>query len=116
MVIVHGVTDDAKGLKVLRARESSLELGEVRPLEEGKPLQGDVVRLKPRPDAPFVCDVETSVSWAEVQKQAGVPALPSAAAAPRKTHPGPARVATDAYRANWDAIWSGPKKTSSDLN
>jgi hypothetical protein len=42
VVLIHGRTDDQKGLKVLRARPEGVELGEVRPLEHGKPLAGDV--------------------------------------------------------------------------
>jgi len=90
VVLVHGVTDDGKGLSVLRARNGELETGACRPLEHGKPIHGEVVRLKPRKDCPIVCDVETS--------------LPAPEAARDRT--GPAQVATRAYRDNWDAIFA----------
>jgi len=108
VVIVHGPTDDRKGLKVLRARTSPegeqpvMEVGEVRPLEQGKPIHGDVVRLRPRTDAPWVCDVETQAS---LESLGGKKTHQDDVAARQKTHTGPARVATNAYRSNWDAIW-----------
>ena len=89
VVLVHGLTDDGKGLAVLRARNGELEAGACRPLEHGKPIHGEVVRLKPRKECPVLCDVET--------------ALPAPAARERS---GPAQVATRAYRDNWDAIFA----------
>lgn len=97
MVLIHGRTEDQKGLRVLRARADKLELGEVRPLEQGKPILGDVVKLEPRPGFPLLCDVKTEF-------RSPGPALEDRA--PVRTHPGPAQVSTDAYRSNWDAIWS----------
>lgn len=106
VVIVHGRTEDQQGLKVLRARPERIELGEVRPLKDGQPLAGDIVQLKPRSGAPWICDVETQFSSSELRSGSA-----SGKAAPK--HPGPARVATDAYRENWDAIWN---RGSRDLN
>ncbi len=123
VVLIRGVTDDGKGLEVLRARDERLEIGQVRPLEEGKPLAGDVVRLLPRPDAPYLCDVETQVrvptpgASRDVSRvpQSGEPqgfpgaerrVAKEAAAEHRPLRSGPPQVATDAYRKNWDAIWS----------
>lgn len=114
VVLVHGLTEDKKGLQVLRAREERLELGEVRPIEEGKPLHGDIVRLKPRPQAPFLCDVETEL---RVPRSAS-PQGEGAPSESRRARSGPAQVASDAYRANWDAIWqrSSSKNSDTDLN
>lgn len=109
VIIVHGRTDDQQGLKVLRARPERIELGEVRPLKEGQPLTGDVVQLKPREGTPWVCDVETQFRYSELP-QAGKKVSDTGASS---GHPGPARVATDAYRENWDAIW---KRDSGDWN
>lgn len=111
VVLIHGPTDDQKGLKVLRAREQGLELGEVRPIQEGRPLTGEIVKLKPRPGHPRICDVETQLSQGELDRARG-------SQTPRLGHPGPARVATDAYRTNWDAIYRSPGDSSgsSDLN
>jgi hypothetical protein len=46
LVLVHSVTDDGNGVRVLRQREQTLEAGEMRPLEDGKPIRGEVVKLK----------------------------------------------------------------------
>lgn len=120
-MLIHGVTEDGKGLEVLRAREEGLELGQVRPLEHGKPLQGEIVRLRPRAGAPFVCDVETELSLPQ-GKAAEPHGLPRSASSPQAaksqaTKPsgarhteaprkGPPQVASPAYRQNWDRIWS----------
>jgi len=61
VVLLHSPTEDGEGIRVLRARQQHdesaraneeaacvVEVGEVRPLKEGKPISGEVVRLKPR--------------------------------------------------------------------
>ncbi|MET0339778.1 MAG: hypothetical protein ABW252_02205 [Polyangiales bacterium] len=98
-VLIRGVSEDGQGLSVLRAREDRVEAGVVRPLRDGEAVMGELVRLKPRPDFPLVCDVE-------VELPSRIPAGPQPA---RLNHGGPAQVATESYRANWDAIWSKPK-------
>lgn len=108
-MLIHGVTEDKKGLRVLRARNDNVEAGEVRPLVEGQPITSDVVRLKPRPEAPFVCDVETEVSVG-TPKVRGSKASMSSASTPHRS--GPAQVANRAYRDNWDAIWASPSAAS----
>jgi len=109
VVLVHGVTEDRRGLKVLRARNERLEVGEVRPVEEGKPIAGDLVRLKPREGAPHVCDVETELS---ISGQSS-PTVRDTSARGR-----PAQVATDTYRDNWDSIFKSKLSSpgSSELN
>jgi hypothetical protein len=102
-MLVHGLTEDGQGLAVIRKREDRLELGSVHPLKEGKPIHGEVVRLTPRPDAPLLCDVEVTMP----ARSAPAPQAREAALPPRK---GPAQVASDSYRENWDAIWSRPNK------
>lgn len=108
VVLIHGVTEDGKGLQVLRARDERLEVGQVRPLEDGKPLHGDVVKLRPRPGRPYLCDVET-----ELPAQAAPKLRQQPAAAERRK--GPVQVASAAYRQNWDAIWSGSQRKSDEL-
>ena len=104
VALIHGVAPDGDGLQIVRARDNRLELGVVRPLREGAPITGEVVTLRPRPNFPALCDVETHYK----------PALPAAPAAADASPPllaartGPAQVATDEYRRNWDAIWSKP--------
>lgn len=100
VALVHGRTADGKGLKVLRKQGDTLSLGEVRPLKEGKPIQGEVVQLKPREDMPLLCDVEVQHA-----------ARHSAKARPA----GPARVASTSYRSGWDGIW-GKRRAKRSLN
>ena len=104
VVLLHSPTDDGNGMKVLRAREGKIETGEVRPLEEGKPLTGDVVTLCPREGTPRGCDVK-------VQYQAKPETKPGA-----KAHAGPAQVATDTYRDNWETIFGVTAKKVAALN
>ena len=108
VVLIHGVTEDGRGLNVLRARNQSIEAGQVRPLEHGKPLQGDVVKLRPRRGAPFLCDVETEVSSSELASTS-----PGASSAPARK--GPAQGASSAYRDNWEAIWRRAGKDEEQL-
>jgi hypothetical protein len=100
LALIHGRTPDGEGLKILRKRADRLEVGAVHPLKEGTPIPGEVVTLTPRPDFPLLCDVKTELQAPEPPKDI----------APVPRH-GPAQVATDQYRENWDRIWSRPKKT-----
>lgn len=95
VALICGRTEDGKGLHILRKRASGIEAGVVQPLEEGKPIHGELVTLKQRGQTP-VCDVEVHYAPknAEVAHTAGA------------TRGHPAQVASDAYRKNWDAIWS----------
>ena len=65
MVLVHGRTADGRGLSVLRLRDQHLEAGAVMPLVPGKPIYGDVVRLKPRQELPLLFDVQASPSLSD---------------------------------------------------
>ena len=98
VVMAHGKTDDGQGARVLRARPGRLEAGEVRPLREGKPLgKGEVVSLSRRKDAPALYDVK-------VEHVVDGPAEPSEQQQNKAT-PGPAQVATRAYRESWERIF-----------
>ena len=99
IALIHGKTPDGEGLRILRRREDRLELGAVHPLKEGAPITGEVVTLTPRPDFPLLCDVKTELAAPK----------PTADVASSPRH-GPAQVATDQYRENWDRIWAQPKK------
>lgn len=92
MVFVHSPSESGDGYRVIRKRDDSIELGEIRAVQEGKPLQGDLVKLSPRAGNDRLFDVEVLVKREE---------LPGGVA-PRS---GPAQVATDAYRAGWEAIF-----------
>src|SRR5882724_1507576 len=105
MALVHRVMPDG-AVHVIRRRGDQLEAGALQPLREGMPIQGEVVSLRPRKSFPLLCDVDVLYT-------------PPAAAAPSTTKPaarparrkGPAQVATDDYRDNWDSIWSSNKKS-----
>jgi hypothetical protein len=103
VVLVHGVTPDGKGFEVLRARDERVEQGTVRPLDPGKPIYGEVVKLTPRTDAPLVYDVDVQLEKAQV-------ATDTASSTVDTARSGPAQVASDSYRRNWDAIWKRRKR------
>lgn len=96
VVMMHGATADGQGARVLRARPGRVDAGEVRPLQDGRPLtaSGEIVRLEPRADAPAVYDVK-------VEHAVGAPGRPAS---------GPAQVATRAYRESWERTFGGGKR------
>jgi hypothetical protein len=95
-------TEDNEGFQILRRRDehAPVELGTMRPLREGKPIDGEVVSLRQRRDLPFLYDVKTE--------------LPDESR--RATSEGPAQVATDEYRKGWDAIWGRRSAASAKPN
>jgi hypothetical protein len=103
VAIVCGVSDDGKGVDIIRKRGERIEAGTVRRLEQGKPIHGEVVRLRPREHFPMICDVEVEVP----AQRTGEPFAASS---------GPAQVATETYRKNWDAIYGRNKKQRPMLN
>jgi hypothetical protein len=99
VALLYAPTDDQKGARIIRAREGVLETGEVRPVSEGRALNGqELVRLRPHDKFPALCDVET---------------LHPAEKTDRTTN-GPAQVATEDYRRNWEQTF-GPKPPKSGL-
>jgi len=110
VALIHGVTPDG-GFQILRARENRLELGAVHPLREGVPITGEVVRLRPRENCPVLCDVEVQLKAPEPPTDRQLPEP-----APSAARSGPAQVATDEYRKNWDAIWSKPRSAAKLVN
>jgi hypothetical protein len=108
VVLIHGRSPDGKGLAVLRHRENRLEHGLIAPMEHGKPIHGEVVRLKPRPEFPLLCDVQVEYKPDELR-----PALPQDKSAATR---GPGQVATEQYRANWDRIFQSHVPGSDELN
>ena len=95
---------DERGVHILRRRgeEGPIEAGILQPLEEGKPISGEVISMSRREDVPFLFDVTTQVAAPKVET------TETAAS-------GPAQVATDSYRKGWDAIW-GRRPRSTHLN
>ncbi len=92
IALLTGPTEDKKGMRIVRFREDSVSLAEVRPVEEGKPIHGDVIALRPREGSPeFIRNVEVVHE------------------APR--HDGPAQVANAAYRQGWEATFAPETST-----
>lgn len=99
VVLLGPPTADGAGVHVLRARDTRIEAGELRALQEGRPITGEVVTLKPRESNPQLCDVTASYS---PPAQLG--------------HKGPAKVATRAYREGWDEIFGAKPKDAGPAN
>ena len=95
VVLVYGQSEDG-GYGVLRQRGGEVEAGMMRPLDEGKPIHGEVVRLHPREESPALFDVE-------VQHDA------------RASTGRPAKVSNDRYRKGWESIWA-KKQPDRSLN
>ena len=106
VAVVFGRTDDQQGLHILRRRSEGqpVEMGTLRPLREGKPIDGEVISLRPRKDYPFVCDVKVELP------DPNAPNEPSGDASQRADASGPAQVASDGYRRGWEAIWGRPAR------
>jgi len=96
VVLVYGKSDDGTGYDVLRQRGTEVQAGTIRPLADGKPIHGEVVRLAPRAESPLLFDV----------------AVEHGAPAPAGR---PAKVATENYRRGWESIWA-KKRSSRALN
>jgi hypothetical protein len=101
---------DAQGLHILRRRseDGPIEAAVAQPLTEGRPIRGEVISMRQREDVPFVFDVKTEL-------ETGDPTGGHAESS--ETKDGPAQVATNSYRAGWDAIWgSRPRGTRDRAN
>jgi hypothetical protein len=90
VVMIHSPHDDGAGYNVLRMRDGSVELGAIRNIREGMPIHGDVVSLSQRKDHERLYNVETLVK---------------SPPPPEPARHGPAQVATDTYRTNWEQIF-----------
>lgn len=112
VIVVGGPSEDGAGVSILRVREDRVEAGELRAATPGKPITGELVKLSPRQESDRVFDVEV---LAKGPMSSG-PSNDTQRAAP--TRKGPAKVASDAYRTNWDGIFGSKAPTSgnSDLN
>jgi hypothetical protein len=111
VALICGVAANGSDLHVVRRRNNRIEAGVARALREGQPIQGELVRLRPRERFPLLCDVEVemanpghAVASDDVQSRESNPSH-------GPSH-GPAQVSNDSYRKNWDAIWkrSAPNK------
>jgi hypothetical protein len=106
VALVHHVTPDGT-VHVIRRRGDQLEAGALSPLKEGAPIQGEVLSLRPRENFPMLCDVDVLYT-----PPAAKPTDKATAAAPAPRRKGPAQVATNDYRDNWDSIWARKKSNS----
>src|SRR5689334_19229704 len=93
VALVYAPADDGEGYKVLRRRADSpvVEAGQIKRLQHGRAITGEVVHLEARPESPLLFDVESDQELSPVSAPA--------------ERGGPAQVATDEYRRGWDAIW-----------
>lgn len=103
---MHRVTPDGT-VHVIRRRGDQLEAGALSPVREGQPIQGEVLSLRPRENCPLLCDVDVLYTPPSSPSPPKPAAQPAARATPRRK--GPAQVATDEYRDNWDSIWARKK-------
>jgi hypothetical protein len=107
VVLIHGRSADGKGLSVIRHRNDQLERGVVVPLEHGKPIHGEVVTLRPRPEFPLLCDVHVECTGRTADAEN---------TDTRAVGKGPRQVATEQYRANWEKIFERSPTPKGNLN
>jgi len=107
-ILIHGVSEDGESMAVLRARENRLEAGVLRTVKPGQAVDGELLKLTPRPEFPLVCDVEVQVPAGTINAAGGSDGVTSGSE--RQGRGRPAQVATETYRENWDAIWRKPSK------
>lgn len=115
VALICGVAANGSDLHVVRRRNNRIEAGVARALREGQPIQGELVRLRPRERFPLLCDVE--VEMASPDHSAASDDVQTREHSPRTgaTH-GPAQVSNDSYRKNWDAIWKRPVSSRKMVN
>lgn len=90
LALLQGPTEDGEGAKILRFRDGNVSAGELRPVKEGQPLHSqELLRLRPVEGTPALCEVEV---LHEAPKS--------------RQHGGPARIATAAYRRNWNQVFA----------
>ncbi len=109
LVFVEGTTEH--GLSIVRLKsdadgEPQIEVGELRPIREGQPLHGEVLKLTPRSENARLFDAEVLLP-APSALAAGGNATSDAPSNKALPHKGPARVTTEAFRTNWDGIFGG---------
>lgn len=95
LLLVGGRVEESGGYRVLRQKRDRVEVGELRNLQEGKPFNGEIVRLHPTEQHDRVFECETLHE-------------PDPA---RGTAAGPAQVANASYRRNWDQIFGALAQT-----
>lgn len=111
VLMVLGKDERRDSYQVLRSRKSRIEAGELRAVQEGKPMDGELVRLEPRSEAPGIYDV--NVEYAPGASDAGGTRGDAVSA-------GPAQVASKGYRKNWSRVFGSrrapPRRDKKTLN
>ena len=104
LALVFGPSADGEGFNVLRQRAESTEIeaGTLKPLRDGHAIVGEVVRLEPRKEGPFLFDCVTDEELSTVRSA--------------QMLAGPAQVASEDYRRGWDAIWGTRRARPSAAN
>jgi hypothetical protein len=116
VALICGVAENGSDLHVVRRRNNRIETGTVRALREGQPIQGELVRLRPRERFPLLCDVEVELEVTPPDGLRHDTARTESNAARVGLAHGPAQVASDSYRKNWDAIWKRPAASKKLVN
>jgi hypothetical protein len=109
VALVHHVAPDG-AVHIIRRRGDQLEAGALQPLREGQPIQGEVLSLRPRENFPMLCDVDVLYTPPVAATAAAKPGPTESPRLARRK--GPAQVATDDYRDNWDSIWATKKPSA----
>lgn len=102
IVLVGPRLPSGVGHHVLRKRGDRIEAGSISPLEEGKPIHGDLVRLEAR-DEPGLYDVRV-----EHAAPKATPRMAPHTAKRLEERSGPAQVASDDYRRGWTRLFGAP--------
>lgn len=106
IAVLHGPTEDGKGARLLRFRGDTVTAAEIRPAREGQPLgQSELVRLKPLHSELPVCEIEVLHAPAAAEAEPDTEPEAASASASAPTRSGPARVSTQRYRRNWNAVF-----------
>jgi hypothetical protein len=104
VMLLHSPTEDGEGLRAIRSHEGQLDFAEIRPAVEGQDIsQTELVKLNPRAEMPLLCDVD--VLYSPEDSGAGKETK-------NRSNNGPAVVATDLYRKNWDRIFKSRRPKS----
>lgn len=110
LVLVVAGRKDGSELTILRSRGDELEAGVMRSVQEGKPIHGELVELRQRSEHPLLFDARSvELPAAATLHKSAASAAAAPPAAPAKTSPlrkGPAQVATENYRTNWERIFA----------
>ena len=96
VALVIGATPDGETLGVLRKRGERVEPALVRRAVEGQPIQGELIRMKPR-EEPLLYDVDVVYDPSEASDDEG-------------DADGPAQVANPRYRKGWDRVFKKKRR------